>query len=69
MEGNGNPKKPREKICAYCKSFTFKPRSQRGQAFCLEKNDWLPNQTMADVPEEMLGSWIPVGMRTCKKWS
>jgi len=52
MEGNGNPEKPREKICAYCKSFTFKPRSQRGQAFCLEKMDWLPNQTLADVPED-----------------
>lgn len=69
MEGNGNLKKPREKICAYCKSFTFKARSQRGQAFCLKKNDWLPNQTLVDVPEDLRDHWVAPGERTCKKWS
>jgi len=62
-------KKPREKICAYCKSFTFRARKQRGQAYCLKKGKWFPNQTTRDVPTELMSSWTPVGLRTCKDWS
>ena len=51
---------PLEHICAWCKDYCFKDRSEAGQAYCKRWEKWFEGQM--DVNK------VSAGMRTCQFW-
>jgi len=57
-------KNPREKICAFCRNFTFKPRSVPGWSYCefFKKHFENPHGWAKDDGSK------PPGKRSCPHW-